>query len=45
MPLSRRQLLADECLRLLGPRDDVVRGVGDHRQPAWRQFICRDKTR
>jgi hypothetical protein len=44
MPL-RRQLLADECIPLFGPHDDAVRGVGDYRQPACRQFICRDQAR
>ena len=44
MPLRQRQLLPDECILLFGPCDDVVRGVGNHREPAWRQFICCDQA-
>ncbi len=44
MPLRRWQLLPDECILLLGPRDDVVRGVGNYRQPTWRKFIRCDQA-
>jgi hypothetical protein len=31
MPLRRRQPLPDDCILLIGPRDDEVRGVGCRR--------------
>src|SRR5260370_2072599 len=40
MRLRWWEFLADECILLVGPRDDVVRGVANYCVPTWRQFIC-----
>src|SRR5258708_13405770 len=44
MALRRWQVLPDEFIVLLGPCDDVVRGVGNYRQPTWRNFIRCDQA-